>query len=280
VTTQLVLAKITIDIQKALLDGLTEARDDDSIIDFDACIDSSDNGRVDALIALLLLFWSKLEGAIERKRNALAKEEQTQPQRSTSLAPAAQSQSRTPLPPTAVPQPQRTPPPTSPLPNIKTRLPNVLRRKKSDQGSQKRFKEEIIPLTHKLETSPQASHHNISLRRRRRNTGGLTGCSGAWLSTESENSTAASDFAPPGSIGRSNSSPLPFEAPLAALTLSSITQLGRCCKNASAIMEGLVDEALIRTPIGGNMAYNRCASPECKFAGPCPRRWGIQPPSR
>lgn len=53
------------------MDGLTQARDDDGIIDFDYCVDTSDKGRNDALLALHQLFQRKLDEEMERKRSPL-----------------------------------------------------------------------------------------------------------------------------------------------------------------------------------------------------------------
>ena len=53
--------RITIQIQNVLLDRLTKARTDDGVVDFEECIDLSDQGCMEALEALQQLYRRKLE---------------------------------------------------------------------------------------------------------------------------------------------------------------------------------------------------------------------------
>ncbi|ETN39510.1 uncharacterized protein HMPREF1541_05736 [Cyphellophora europaea CBS 101466] len=71
-TARVALLQVTVQIQNALLNRLTEARTDDGVIDFDECIDLSDQGCNDALVALQALYKRKLEEDMERKQRMSA----------------------------------------------------------------------------------------------------------------------------------------------------------------------------------------------------------------
>ena len=295
---QLALYKITIDTQNALLAGLTEARDDDGVIDFDTCIDSSDKGRIDALIVLQQLFQRRLAEEMERKKNTPAKEEQAKTQPSSSLPPITQSTSNTATQPAPVPQPQQTPPPT---PKVKkSRGFNVFRHRESSKNSQELTQPETLSMATKPGSSPRAPRRDISPLGTRRNTTASTSSTSTWSSAGSQNSAIAPDSISPGSISRSGTSTSTINAVSrqntnmsafsgissmtgmtvmsavsqmsnlsTASTLAPITKYGGCCKKAFELREGLVKKALILTPVGfygRNMNY-KCASVKCQFSG-------------
>ena len=72
--------RITIRIQNVLLDRLTQARTDDGVVDFNECIDLSDQGCMDAVIALQQLYQRKLNMSMPKKPETI-KEEQEEPER-------------------------------------------------------------------------------------------------------------------------------------------------------------------------------------------------------
>ena len=68
--------QITIQIQNALLNRLTQARSDDGVIDFDECIDLSDQGCNDALVALQALYQRKLKEDMTVKQQVRSQQEE------------------------------------------------------------------------------------------------------------------------------------------------------------------------------------------------------------
>ena len=83
---KIALMQITIQIQNALLDRLTQARSDDGVVDFDECIDLSDQGCNDALVALQALYQRKLKEDITVKQQRRSQQDEEDKQLSTRYA--------------------------------------------------------------------------------------------------------------------------------------------------------------------------------------------------
>ena len=75
--------QITIQIQNALLNRLTQARSDDGVVDFDECIDLSDQGCNDALVALQALYQRKLKENMTVKLQQRSQQEEEEKSLST-----------------------------------------------------------------------------------------------------------------------------------------------------------------------------------------------------
>src|SRR2546421_4088477 len=58
--------QVTIATQQAMLEGLSDAREDDDVIDFSSCIKAADRGRSEALIILHSYFLRKEQEEEER----------------------------------------------------------------------------------------------------------------------------------------------------------------------------------------------------------------------
>ncbi|EXJ93091.1 hypothetical protein A1O3_01647 [Capronia epimyces CBS 606.96] len=283
-TAQLALYKITIATQNALLAGLTQARDDDGVIDFDTCIDTSDKGRVDALIALHALFQRKLEEEMERKKNAPSNQQEHSPPQhdviQPSVVPAASGQS------VAAPKPQQTPPPTPPLGKVKksrTFTDVVFRRKEGNQQATMPTAMDTIPQVGRFDQSPRSSQQDMLPRSPRRNTGASTSSSATWSSAGSRNSTVGYEITSPGlpapisrsdtglssitAVSRHNTALSMASSMSTASTISPITKYGGFCKNAYELREGLVKKGLTLAPVGVYGNVYRCTSSKCQFSG-------------
>ncbi|KAK5452688.1 hypothetical protein LTS15_006836 [Exophiala xenobiotica] len=287
-TAIIALQKITIDTQNALLEGLTQARGDDGIIDFDTCIDTSDKGRVDALIALHALFQRKLEEEMQRKRTAQSKQDSTS--RPPSIASSVNTSIQPVAPQSTVPLIEQTPA-TSPPPQQRVKKSHTFgsllrRRETSQQGipSPQMAASPPSPAT----CSPRASQQEVVPRASRRDTTASTSSTATWSSSGSRSSVVGTyDLAmrPAGPTALSNTertsipiiprqttslSTFSMASNLStASTLYPIINFGGCCKKAYELREGSTKKALSLAFLGmyrSDMAY-KCASTKCHFAG-------------
>ncbi|KIX03725.1 uncharacterized protein Z518_07278 [Rhinocladiella mackenziei CBS 650.93] len=281
-TAQLALYKITIATQNALLAGLTQARDDDGVIDFDTCIDTSDKGRVDALIALHALFQRKLDEEIERKKN-LSSQQAPPLQQPHPLAPP--SLQKTEAQPATITKAEQTPPPTPELPKVKksrTFTNIVLRRKENGQNSATSTQMDNISPTNKPELSPMTSEQGAAPRSSRRNTGTSVSSTGTWSSAESRSSTVRSNTTSPSiapisrqSTALSTMSSMSAMSTLSAVsgmsnlstasTLAPITRYQGTCKYAYDLRDGQIKNAFRLAPVGMHGKTYKCASSKCHF---------------
>jgi hypothetical protein len=293
------LFKITIATQNALLAGLTQARDDDGVIDFDTCVDTSDKGRVEALIALHALFQRKLEEQMDSKRNLQSMQQPPSGPKpaimpATPASPTVRSPEKiTTQQSTTTNSRQERIPPSTPEP-VKTKRSRTLtdvvfRRKESQQpappspGSL-----DDMPLGDRQETSaaPQNTPQEIISRSPRKNTRASTSSSATWSSADSRSSIASEILPvhppPSASLGRSpttsysvtpisrqDTSLSTFSAMSTASTLAPITKFGGCCKNAHEVRDGSTKKGLSLAPLGlyGQDMLYKCASIKCQFAG-------------
>ncbi|KIV83456.1 hypothetical protein PV11_05479 [Exophiala sideris] len=274
-TAQLALMKITIATQNALLAGLTQARDDDGVIDFDTCIDTSDKGRVDALVALHALFQRKLDEEMDRKKNLQMTQGVPQAESPTVTSPAVARSGRATVPPTSTAlerPPAPSSPPTQELKKSRTLTDVVFRRKEKKNPTQMCE----IPLDRQCDITPKPHQQDMPSRKDRRNTGASTSSSATWSSADSRSSVGNYDSTPLATVGsarRSYTESTPFSAPSrhgtslsTASTLAPITSYGGCCKNAHELRNGS-KKALSRALVGihGTAVVYTCASTKCHF---------------
>ena len=156
--------QITIQIQNAVLDRLTQARSDDGVIDFDECIDLSDQGCNDALVVLQSYYQRKLKEDINRKKEISAlspadsnklktlQEAGEETATSTPELPASTSVSPTPLP--VVPSSRSAPTPTE---RKKSGLLSRLSRAKSNNDETNQIATSVLP-PQRMQTAPTGPH--------------------------------------------------------------------------------------------------------------------------
>lgn len=292
-TAQLALYKITIATQQALLDGLTQARDDDGIIDFDYCIDTSDKGRNEALLALHQLFQRKLEEEMERKRSnpsrpspAPASVPAPEPYTSPPSYQHAALQKEVESPASAQKEEEQ---PPSPLPKIKksrTFGQSVFRRKSSNNQDNSQSKKDATGSDKLAQMSPTLSQQEIKPSLNRRNTTTSMLSNATWSSTSTDSTVGR-----PRSIERSNTSAssitmvsrrdttfstmsgmssMSAMSAMSNMSISPITKYGACCKYAYELREGNIKKGLMLQLAGfyGGHAFYSCASTKCQYQSP------------
>lgn len=289
-TAQLALLKITIATQQALLDGLTRARDDDGIIDFDYCVDTSDKVRNEALLALHQLFQRKLEEEMQKKR-------------SVPFGPTPDPEASTSSPPHQQAVAQRQPQllasseaeegqPNLPPPKIKksrTFVQVVFRRKSNDRRSS--FPStSVIPESNKsIAPSPKLSREVTKQSVNRKNTTSSICSDATWSSSSSDSSVGGSGF-PDGCnpsvsaitaasrhdtalstmSSMSGTTVISAVSSTSNMSLSPITKYGACCKYAYELREGNIKKGLMLQLDGFyvGQAFYGCASSKCGFRAP------------
>lgn len=309
---QMALMRVTIATQQALLAGLTQAREDDGIIDFDDCIDTSDKGRNEALLALHALFQRKLEEDMQRKKVVA---EQTQ-----RPADIPKDSKPPPYQPEATPSDSSRPPastnPTKPDPatNSNTNpkksktFSEVFRRKTSSENPPKQPSTNFASNGLTQQAAPRHSQQEIAHPNTvtRRNTNNSITSDATWSSGSSGTSDAT--LGRPRSIGRPNSiassvgspdrrnttmSTISSMSSMSGMTAVSavssmssmstsphIAKYGGCCKYAYELRDGNVKKALMLQVMGHYGAGGGsfvCSSSKCEFSGPALKeRWGYK----
>jgi hypothetical protein len=279
--------QVTIATQQAMLEGLSDAREDDDIIDFSPCIKAADRGRSEALIILHSYFLRK-----EREEEERAAMSRSHSDTSAGLSPDAQ-----PLrPQTTVAQPaermigatanpgQSNPPPP-PLGPKESEIPKTFWRRLT------------TPLT-LPSNQPKSPHQNALIRdsvsehpthirttsdeshkRSRPHTSPPL-----YAERQSTSSTDSTD--PTTSSLASGSSPS-ITSPSRTVgyfssSISPITSYGGCCKYAHRLRDGIGEALMLQnlaiTPGAQNYHYV-CSSVKCAFRGPAipngRRRWMV-----
>ncbi|RVX67352.1 hypothetical protein B0A52_09133 [Exophiala mesophila] len=301
---QMALMRVTIATQQALLAGLTQARDDDGIIDFDDCIDTSDQGRNEALLALHALFQRKLEEDMQRKK-LVTEQAQRAGESPKDLKPP-------PYQPQAIPSDSRRLPtsthPTEPTPaaNSNTRIKKsktfsevLFRRKSSNESPPKPTSTSLASKGLTQQISPQQSQQEIVHVNpvTRCNTTNSTTSNATWSSGSSGTSDVT--LGRPTSMGRPNSiassvgSPTRRDTAMSTIssmssisgmtaisavssmsslsTATHIAKYGGCCKYAYELREGKVKKALmlqVQGFYGTGGGRFVCYSNKCEFSGP------------
>ncbi|KIW14892.1 hypothetical protein PV08_07677 [Exophiala spinifera] len=281
------LLKITVDTQNALLEGLAQARVDDSIIDFEECIDASAQNRLNAVIELQKLERRMLAQEIERKRHVLQQQQQeetpsqTARASATAVTPDRQPSSQQPR----AAQPEQPPPrPLQQNGRRSSALGRMLRRRETNSE---------IDRSSQVTTSSAGSLPNDSPGPSQReglfqlqDTPVLNNSTSPWSSPGSRSSVGTYDSAlqptrPPTRLNTEpghvptvsrQSTALSTMSAVSSLSTAStvypITNFGGFCKYAHDLRGGSAKKALSRILLGTyhtDVAY-KCASTKCNFA--------------
>ncbi|KAI1609718.1 hypothetical protein EDD36DRAFT_55125 [Exophiala viscosa] len=274
-TAQLAIMRITIATQNALLAGLTQARDDDGVIDFETCIDISDKGRSEALIALHALFQRKLEEEMDKKKNVQVAQSVASPQ-SPPVTPPAAVHSR-PMPAQPMLTASREQSIASPSSSDKIKKPRFSRPVFRPKDSNKTIQMADTPPVGRRDTASQPLEEDVLSRPPRRDTNASTDSSATWSSAGSRGSNGAYDHGTMQSVDasrRSYTDSASFAVPprqgtsfSTASTLAPISNYGGCCKNAHELRgnpkKGL-SRAFSEGARGRDVVY-KCASTKCHF---------------
>jgi hypothetical protein len=282
--------RITIATQQGMLEGLSEAREDDDVVDFSPCIRAANRGRSEALIVLHSYILRKEQEEQERAARArshsgtsagLSSNVQP-PQPQINTAQQAQQvigaapnlgQASQPPPFRAAREPR--------IPNIfQTRSPTTLVASSTQSNSppQNVTRRNTVPEppAH-IRTSggdshmPSQDHSRPPLHTERRSTSSTAGTNPSISSLASGISLRSIT-----DISRTTSD--------SSLSVSSpITSYGGCCKYAHRLRDGIVKKSLMLqnqaiTPGAQNFLY-MCSSNKCDFRGPAiqnnKRQWTV-----
>ncbi|KIW41233.1 uncharacterized protein PV06_06807 [Exophiala oligosperma] len=281
------LLKITVDTQNALLEGLAQARVDDSVIDFEECIDASAQSRLNAVIELQSLERRMLAQEIERKRNVLLLQQQeSAPPTARATASAVVSDPRSSLQqPIAAQQPEQPPSSPSQQKNKKSHtFGRILRRKETDPQVSRSSEVTTSSVSPVPDTSPRSSSQPEA-QFQLQDTAISNSSTAIWSSPSSRSSVGTFDLAlqhtrPPvhlnnerehvSTVSRQSTSLSTFSAVTNLSTASNvypITNFGGCCKYAYDLRQGSTKKALCRILFGTyhtEVAY-KCASIKCSF---------------
>ncbi|ETI19348.1 hypothetical protein G647_09180 [Cladophialophora carrionii CBS 160.54] len=281
------LMQITIDVQKALLAGLAEARSDDGVVDFEMCINSCDKARQDALITLQGLFLRRLAAEQKKADNPTSPPEQ-----------AKRSQGQSPPVPERTSEnmeTQRSPPPRlekRPTDTESTKAQKagrwlLSRRDRSGESSVTLM--ESTPVMGSPPAPPARASEPDTMLQSRRSTSTSTN------SITTRSSTSTHEGAPPSPARSStnSSSIAPVRrhttgysmhsmsglSAVAGLsmtsdistpsTVASLKKSGRCCKKTSELRDGKISEALAHSHAPGSQARTyHCTNKKCHFWAP------------
>jgi hypothetical protein len=273
--------QVTIATQQAMLESLSNAREDDDVIDFSPCIKAADRGRSEALIILHSYILRK-----EKEEEERAAMSRSHSGTSAGLPPDAQ-----PLQPqTIVAQPAKrmigatansgqSNPPPPPLGEKEPESPKTFRRRLATAftlpSTQPKSPHQNTPEhpTH-ISTTSDESHkrsqpHTSPPLRAKQHSTSSTGSTDATTSSLSSGS-------PPSVINRSTT------VGSFSSSISPITSYGGCCKYAHHLRDGIGKalrlQNLAITPGAQNYHYV-CSSSKCTFRGPAiqddRRHWTI-----
>ncbi|KIW62982.1 hypothetical protein PV04_09866 [Phialophora macrospora] len=287
--TLIALMQITIDVQKALLAGLAEARSDDGVVDFEPCIDSCDKARTNALITLQGLFLRRLDA--ERKKTDTSSPPQEHAQKSQSQSPTAPERSSRNKDVQNGPSPRLETRPTDTEVTKPTKAGrwSLSRRDRSGESSVTSL--ENTPATVSLPGPPARTPDPVIMLQSRRRRSTSTNSDNTRSSASTRENAAAQPSPARSSTSSSLIAPvrrqttaytmhsmgalsvvagLSMTSDIAtASTIASLKRSSRCCKRTSELRDGKITEALVHShaPCSQDGTYH-CTNKKCHFWAP------------